>query len=71
MFLRGRVLLLVLCLSVAGKMIGQNAVSTGAISGIVTDTAGAVVPDAQVELTNLNTGIKQSNKTNATGLRCF
>ena len=52
-------------------MIGQNAVSTGAISGIVTDTAGAVVPNAQVELTNLNTGIKQNNKTNATGLYSY
>ncbi len=72
MFLRGRVLLLFVFLSLfAGSAIAQNAVSTGALSGIVTDTAGAVVPDAQIELTNLDTGIRQPNKTNSTGLFSF
>lgn len=51
--------------------VAQNAVSTGAITGIVTDSVGAVVPDVQVELTNTETGIKLTGRTNATGLYSY
>ena len=72
MFSRGRVLFALLFLtSFTTSMIAQNAVSTGAISGIVTDSVGAVVPNAQVQLTNTETGIVLSGKTNGTGLYSF
>src|SRR5689334_20190621 len=35
--------------------------------GIVTDATGAVVPNANVEITHVGTGIKTSTKTNAQG----
>ena len=41
------------------------------IEGTVTDPGGAVVPGAQVMLTNLDTGISQSAPTNAEGLFRF
>lgn len=42
-----------------------------AIEGTVTDPSGAVVPDAQVTLTNLDTGLSQSAQTNSEGLFRF
>lgn len=72
MFTRGRVLLLFTFLAFfVNSILAQNAVSTGAISGIVTDSSGAVVPNAQIELTNMETGITQANKTNSTGLYSY
>ena len=41
------------------------------IEGSVTDPSGAVVPDAKVTLTNVDTGISQSVQTNAEGLYRF
>jgi hypothetical protein len=41
------------------------------IEGTVTDPGGAVVPGAQVTLTNVDTGISQSAPTNAEGLFRF
>jgi hypothetical protein len=41
------------------------------IEGTVTDPAGAVVPGAQVTLTNVDTGISQTAPTNAEGLFRF
>jgi hypothetical protein len=55
------------CLSLAA----QNVVLTGALSGRVTDQSGAVVPGASVVVQNLKTGVKQSAKTNHTGLYGF
>ena len=72
MFPRGRVLLVFIFLSLMiGKLTAQNAVSTGAISGIVTDTTGAVIPNVQVDLTNTETGIEMPNRTNGTGLYSY
>jgi len=42
-----------------------------AIEGTVTDSSGAVVPDARVTLTNVDTGISQSVQSNAEGLFRF
>ncbi len=42
-----------------------------AIEGTVTDPSGAVVPDAQVTLTNVDTGISKSVKSNGEGLFRF
>jgi hypothetical protein len=52
--------------SVAPTATAQSAV-TGAISGVVTDTAGAAVPGAQVIVTDSGTDAKQTVITNAEG----
>jgi Carboxypeptidase regulatory-like domain/TonB-dependent Receptor Plug Domain len=50
-----------------GKLYGQAA-STGAILGTVVDSSGAVVPDAEVTITNVSTGGTQTVRTNSMGL---
>ncbi len=40
---------------------------SGDLTGVVKDASGAYVPNADVDLTNLATGFKQSTKTNAQG----
>ena len=40
----------------------------GNISGIVTDSSGAVVPDATVKVTNLDTNVVATVKTNGAGV---
>src|SRR5215467_6984051 len=47
-------------------MIQAQAIS-GDLLGVVTDSTGAVVSNAQVVATNLGTGVKTTTKTNATG----
>ncbi|WP_348269484.1 carboxypeptidase-like regulatory domain-containing protein [Edaphobacter paludis] len=42
-------------------------ISTGAINGTVSDSSGAVIPGADVILTNTGTGIKRSTRTTDTG----
>ena len=46
---------------------GQNAV----VSGRVTDSSGAVIPGASVELQNTATGVRVKTQTNAEGLFVF
>ncbi|HEY2235208.1 MAG TPA: TonB-dependent receptor, partial [Candidatus Angelobacter sp.] len=41
--------------------------TSGDLLGVVTDSSGAVVSNAQVVATNLGTGVKSTTKTNATG----
>jgi len=45
----------------------QNAISTGSISGQVTDTSGALVLGATVTAENVAAGIKLNTKTNGAG----
>src|SRR5260370_20541794 len=45
---------------------GQT-LTTGQISGTVTDPSGAVVPKAQVTVSNTNTGIKRTTESNGDG----
>ena len=45
--------------------------STGAISGIVTDTQGATIPGAEVQATQLNTGVVTRTVTNNAGVYTF
>src|SRR5215467_6001535 len=47
-------------------MIQAQAIS-GDLLGVVTDSTGAVVSNAQVVATNLGTGVKSTTKTGATG----
>lgn len=46
-------------------------VDTGGVTGTVTDSTGAAVPDAQVTLTNPATGIVQSTRSTSTGTYSF
>jgi hypothetical protein len=49
----------------------QNVVSSGALSGRVTDQTGAVVPGASVDVRNLDTGVILHAATNHAGLYRF
>ena len=49
-------------LAIASALFGQA--NTASIRGIVADPSGAVVPQADVTLTNTGTGVKSAIKTN-------
>jgi len=49
----------------------QAQLSSGSISGLVTDPAGAIVAGAKVQVKNLATGILRDTTTNETGLYVF
>jgi hypothetical protein len=55
-----------LCLTLATT--GHAQVATAALGGTVTDSSGAVVPDATVTLSNVDTGVKTVTRTNGTGV---
>ena len=46
---------------------GYAQTTTAAMTGVVTDTTGAVVPDCTVELTNPTTNVSFKAKTNSAG----
>lgn len=62
--IRGILIVIVFLLGPA-PMRAQQA--SAAVNGTVTDSSGAVIPDAHVVLTNLETGIVQTTMTNASG----
>lgn len=41
--------------------------ASGRITGVITDTTGAAVPDVSITATNVQTGEKRSSQSNATG----
>src|SRR6267378_4144546 len=45
--------------------------NTASLNGIVKDSSGAVISDAAIQLTNLNTGVVQTKESNNTGLYSF
>ena len=60
------------CLAIVASMPSLFAqANTSSIRGIVTDPTGAVVPQADVTLTNTGTGVKSAIKTNASGEYLF
>ena len=63
--------LILIALTGWGSLIAQNVVFTGALSGQARDSSGAVVRGASVLLRSLETGVKQSDKTNDNGLYRF
>jgi hypothetical protein len=69
---RSRLLLIALFLGLASSvsLLAQTA-GTGAIAGLVTDASGAVVPAAQVTVTNVATGEKYTSATSGEGLYRF
>ena len=54
-------------LAVAGANRAFAQADQGAIIGVVTDNSGAVIPQADVTLTDLDTGLVLKGKTNASG----
>src|SRR6266851_8420847 len=65
MNLRATIALSILAL-VSASANGQT-LTTGQISGTVTDPSGAVVPKAQVTVLNANSGIKRITESNGDG----
>ena len=65
--------LLAMLLSVAGLMppaaVAQQA--TAEVNGVVKDSTGAVVPNAQVELKNVDTGVVRRTSTTNGGFYSF
>src|SRR5882724_485037 len=62
-------LLFTLCLMFSGNIWAQG--GTGELSGVVTDPSGAVVPDAEVTLSNTATGDKRTTVTTGAGIYRF
>ncbi len=62
-------LMFVTALLLSASAFGQT--NTGRISGTVTDSSGAAVPDCDVQATDAGTGIKFTVKTAATGSYVF
>src|SRR6266478_9441235 len=52
----------------AASVFGQASAINGEIAGTVTDPSGAAITGATVQVTNTQTGLKQSAKTGDTGL---
>src|SRR5258708_22075491 len=48
---------------VAGPFFARAQSSSAAINGTITDTSGAVIPDAEVTLTNTETGTQQQTRS--------
>ena len=62
-------LMLTLCLLFTCNMWAQG--GTGELSGVVTDPSGAVVPNAQITLSNNATGDKRTAVTTGAGIYRF
>src|ERR1035441_3461214 len=58
--------LLVVCLLFSGTIFGQG-LTSGSITGTITDATGAVVPGVNVTVTNILTNVSRTAATNADG----
>jgi hypothetical protein len=58
---------LLACLIAPSYVAAQSTIATGSIQGTITDTSGAVVPNAKMTITNQETGQVLSINTNASG----
>ena len=70
--MKRRTLLLVLLTSLIALLLffsvpGYAQGNLGAVTGTVQDTTGAVVPDAAITITNIDTGVKWTAKTSSAG----
>lgn len=63
--------LLAASFALSASALAQNAISTGSISGRVTDPSGAAIPGVSIVATNTATGVRISSETNAEGLYSF
>ena len=68
-----RLVTLVVCLflGAAGPAYAQGAATTSTLSGVVVDSAGGVVPGADVTIRHNATGVTQSATSNAEGAYSF
>ncbi len=62
-----KVLVAVLTLLFLSAAAWAQSVSTSQVSGVVSDQTGAVVPDAQVQLTRTDTGLNRTATTDSNG----
>lgn len=70
--IRRCVLLLGLSVLICGLMTQSlNAQSTASLNGTIKDATGAVIPNASIKLTNVNTGVSQATQANNTGAYSF
>ena len=71
--MRSRLVTLVVCfgLALASSAFGQGASTTSTLSGVVVDSAGGVVPGAEVTIKHNATGVTQSAASNAEGAYSF
>lgn len=69
MKLKNVYLILLLLIAFCGAALAQS--GTGTIQGTVTDNTGAVVPNAKVTATNINTNVTRTDTTDATGNYSF
>ena len=67
----GYIALACMCLFLASAEYASAQVDQGSITGTVTDTTGAVVPDALVTLLNTDVGLSLKNTTNSGGEYTF
>src|SRR5262250_2313404 len=63
---------ILMCVSVclfisSGMLFAQGLGASGSIMGTVTDTSGAVIPNATVTVTDANRGIKRTTTSDTTG----
>ena len=58
--------LLALALCVAPSALAQ--ISTATVNGTVRDATGAVVPGAEVSISNVETGVEQQAESNSAGV---
>lgn len=63
------VILLALWALASPAAVGQEASAT--VNGIVSDPTGAAIPNAQINLTNVNTAVTRSTKANSNGAYAF
>lgn len=70
LFLCACVALIIGMFSLVGRVALAQA-DQGTITGVVEDTSNALIPDAEVTLTNTDTGLVLKAKTNAVGLYVF
>src|SRR4051794_928941 len=62
-------LLVIVALMFQLPMVAQNA--SGSLTGTVTDSTGAVIPNSKVVLTNQQTGVTRETVSNASGVFNF
>jgi len=63
----GVVLVSAVCLAMASPVWGQSQITAGTIQGDVTDEKGGLVPDATVEIRNLDTNLTKTQTTDSDG----
>ena len=70
-YLYGGMLVILLSLACLSPRVAIAQQSTASVNGAVEDQTGAVVPNAQVKLTNTGTGVVRTTTTNSTGIYTF